>query len=165
MDITVNKDAKFSGCRAYRYALWRTWDISKPYALFIGLNPSTADEVEDDPTLRRCIDFSKSWGYGGVYMANLFAYCATQPEVMKKAVAPIGPENDAWITQLASTAGVVIAAWGNEGNFAGRSVQVRKMLPKMRCLKMNKTGEPAHPLYQPKSAMPISMSMPTRGRD
>jgi hypothetical protein len=113
MDITVNKGAKFSGCRAYRYALWRTWDISKPYALFIGLNPSTADEVEDDPTLRRCIDFSKSWGYGGVYMANLFAYCATQPEVMKKAVAPIGPENDAWITQLASTAGVVIAAWGN----------------------------------------------------
>ena len=85
--------------------------------------------------------------------------CRFTPEVMKMAIAPIGPENDAWIAQLASTAGVVIAAWGNEGGFAGRSVQIRRMLPKMQCLKMNKTGEPAHPLYQPKSALPISMSV------
>ena len=158
LDNNVNKDAKFSKCRSYRYALWRMWDESKPYALFIGLNPSTADETEDDPTLRRCIDFAKSWEYGGVCMVNLFAYCATRPEDMKKAVDPIGPENDSWINQLASNAGVVIAAWGNEGAFEGRPTQIREMLPNMQCLKMNKGGEPAHPLYQPKSAMPVSMS-------
>ena len=133
------------------------WDESKPYALFIGLNPSTADETNDDPTLRRCIDFAKSWNYGGVCIVNLFAYCATRPEDMKKAADPVGPENDNWINQLASNAGVVIAAWGNEGDFEGRPAQIREMLPNMKCLKMNKGGEPAHPLYQPKSAMPVSM--------
>ena len=92
-------------------------------------------------------------------MVNLFAYCATRPEDMKKAVDPIGPENDSWINQLASNAGVVIAAWGNEGAFEGRPTQIREMLPNMKCLKMNKGGEPAHPLYQPKSAMPVSIGI------
>ncbi len=78
----MKSDAELSKCRAYRYALWRTWDESKPFAMFVGLNPSTADELEDDPTIRRCINFSKLWGYGGLCMVNLFAYRATDPTAL-----------------------------------------------------------------------------------
>ena len=74
MEQKDNKGAYFSPCRKYRYALWRIWNQNKPYAMFIGLNPSIADEVYDDPTIKRCINYSKSWGYGGVYMTNLFSY-------------------------------------------------------------------------------------------
>ncbi|WP_368188730.1 DUF1643 domain-containing protein [Aeromonas sp. R7-3] len=85
------RHAVFSPCRTYRYALSRVWATDKPYALFIGLNPSTADETLDDPTIRRCIDFAKRRGYGGLVMANLFAYRATDPEVMKRAAEPRHP--------------------------------------------------------------------------
>lgn len=78
----MKSDAELSKCRTYRYALWRTWDESKPFAMFVGLNPSTADELEDDPTIRRCINFSKLWGYGGLCMVNLFAYRATDPTAL-----------------------------------------------------------------------------------
>jgi len=64
MECKLKTDAKLSSCRNYRFALWRTWDDSKPFAMIIGLNPSTADEVENDPTIIRCINFAKSWGYG-----------------------------------------------------------------------------------------------------
>lgn len=97
----MKKTAKLSDCRTYRYELWRTWDESKPYAMFIGLNPSTADETEDDPTIRRCINFAKTWGYGGLCMTNLFAYRATQPEDMKRASDPIGNKNDETLILLA----------------------------------------------------------------
>ena len=81
--------------RKYRYALWRIWDENKPYVLFIGLNPSTADETKDDPTVRRCIGFTQSWKkYGGVYLANLFAYRATNPRELEVVADPIGPGND-----------------------------------------------------------------------
>ncbi len=73
----MRTDAKLSDCRIYRYALWRIWDDAKPLVMFIGLNPSTADETEDDPTIRRCISFAQNWGYGGLYMANLFVFRAT----------------------------------------------------------------------------------------
>lgn len=144
----VKNTAKLSKCRRYRYALWRTWDQSKPYIMFICLNPSTADETTDDPTLTRCITYAKSWGYGGVCMANLFAFRATAPADMKAAKNPIGSQNDRWLEKLAHEAEIVVAAWGNDGVHSGRSRQVRALIPNMYCLKINKTGEPAHPLYQ-----------------
>ena len=79
----MKSGAIFSSCRKYRYALWRNWDETKPCVMIIGLNPSTADENENDPTITRCINFAKSWGYGGVCVTNLFAYCATVPSDMK----------------------------------------------------------------------------------
>ena len=79
MECNLKSGAIFSSCRKYRYALWRNWDESKPRPMIIGLNPSTADEKENDPTIVRCINFAKSWGYGGVYVANLFAFRATLP--------------------------------------------------------------------------------------
>jgi hypothetical protein len=155
----MKKDASFSSCRQYRYALWRTWDESKPYAMFIGLNPSTANETEDDPTIRRCIGFSKSWGFGGLCMVNLFAFRATEPRDMMSSNEPIGSENDLWIKQFSEDAGVIVAAWGNDGSFMGRSEKITTMLPGLKCLKTNKTGEPAHPLYQPGSAIPVDMGI------
>ncbi len=103
----MKTDAKFSNCLNYRFALWRTWDESKPFAMFIGLNPSKADEVEHNPTINRCINLAKSWGYGGACMANLFAYRATDPSEMKLQIDPVGAENDEWLVKLASGAGAV----------------------------------------------------------
>jgi len=153
----LKADAKLSDCRNYRFALWRTWDDSKPFAMIIGLNPSTADEVNDDPTLTRCINFAKSWGYGGVCMTNLFAYRATDPKDMKAQRDPIGVENDMWLTKLANDAGIVVAAWGNDGSYLNRSNMVVEMLPNLHYLKMNKSGEPAHPLYLKADLIPVLM--------
>ena len=86
----IYSNAKFSKDRAYRYALWRTWDDSLEKLLFIGLNPSTADEIKDDPTMRRCIRFSKDFGFGGFIMANIFAFRSTDPKKLKKIKNPIG---------------------------------------------------------------------------
>ena len=155
----MQTDANLSPCRRYRYALWRIWDESKPYALFIGLNPSTADETEDDPTIKRCVNYSKSWGFGGLCMVNLFAFRATKPRDMMASEDPVGSDNDIWIKQLASDAGVIVAAWGNDGAYMGRSKKVKGMIPNLKCLKTNKSGEPAHPLYQPGSSLPITMGI------
>ena len=125
--------------------------------MFIGLNPSTADESTDDPTLIRCMNFAKSWGYGGVCIANLFAYRATDPADMKAAENPIGSQNNKWLKMLAEDAGLIVAAWGNDGAYLGRSDQVKRRLKDMHCLKMNKSGEPAHPLYQRADVRPIKM--------
>ena len=99
--INMRAQAELSQCRQYRYALWRTWDKSKKIVMFIGLNPSTADEVDDDRTIKRCISYAKQWGYGGIIMANLFAYRTSSPNVMMDSHDPIGKENDAWLVKLA----------------------------------------------------------------
>jgi len=155
----LKNTAKLSECRKYRFALWRTWDDSKPYVMFVGLNPSTADETTDDPTLIRCINYAKSWGFGGVCMANIFAYRATEPNDMKAVTDPIGSENNDWLKKLSSDAGMVVAAWGNDGSYLGRSEQVKELLPNLHCLKLNKSGEPAHPLYQNSDIEPVPMSI------
>lgn len=155
----MKNTARLSRCRRYRYALWRTWDDTLPRVLFIGLNPSTADETSDDPTLVRCMNYAKAWGYGGVCTGNLFAFRATDPRDMKRAhrdgLDPLGPENDRWLEKLAAEAELAVAAWGNDGAWLDRSAQVRKLLPELHCLKLNRSGEPAHPLYQKADLLPI----------
>ena len=142
--------AEFSPCRQYRYRLWRVWG-TRPVCLFIMLNPSTAAETTNDPTVTRCIGFAKKWGYGGCVVANLFAYRATNPKEMKSAKDPIGPENDKYILQCAADAGIVMYAWGLDGKHMGRSHYVRGMLHeagiKAYCLSVTAEGEPGHPLY------------------
>ena len=91
---TIKKSAVFSTCRKYRYSLTRSWNLTENYVLFIGLNPSIADETIDDPTLTRCINFAKDWGYSGLIMVNLFAYMSTYPIELKKTKLPIGKENN-----------------------------------------------------------------------
>lgn len=155
----MHRKAVFSSCKRYRYALWRIWDVSKPLALIIGLNPSIADAHADDPTVTRCIGFAKSWGYGGICMANLFAFRATDPKQMKLQKDPIGKANNKWLTNLASQSDIVIAAWGNDGGFKDRAKYVTNKLPKLHCIKLNKSGHPAHPLYLKRDLLPSPINI------
>lgn len=159
MDLFNMNTAEFSDCRKYRYSLWRWWDKSKPYVLFIGLNPSTADETNDDKTITRCINFAKDWGYGGLCMANLFAFRATKPKDMKKADDPIGLFNDLFLATLARNAGIVIIAWGTNGNHLCRDNAVKMMLLRnqilVNCLGKNADVSPKHPLYLRKDTKPV----------
>ena len=149
----MQRTAHMSPCRCYRYALWRRWG-NGPHAMFICLNPSTADETADDPTVRRCIGFAQTWGYGALCVANLFAYRATQPADMLAQNDPVGPDNDAYLQRLAAEAGVVVAAWGTHGTHGGRHRAVRNMLPSLHYLRLTKDGHPGHPLYLPASLKP-----------
>ncbi|MBL8224715.1 MAG: DUF1643 domain-containing protein [Chromatiales bacterium] len=146
--------AEFSPCRLYRYALWRIWDPAAGTVNFIGLNPSTADEQIDDPTIRRCIGFARDWGYGGLVMTNLFAFRATEPAVMKAAEEPVGPDNDVRIAECARKAAVVIAAWGQHGSHRGRDRFVRGQIARLHYLRLTKGGHPGHPLYLPAGLLP-----------
>ena len=146
--LLVNKNATFSDCRKYRYGLSRTWNGKKKTILFIGLNPSTANEKIDDPTIRRCINYAQNWGYGSLLMVNLFAYRATIPSELKNVKNPIGNDNDLHIIELLKKADIAVAAWGNEGTLLNRDKEVKKILPNLMCLKINKSGQPSHPLYQ-----------------
>lgn len=161
----IYKSAVFSPCRTWRYVLNRRWDL-RPVAMFIGLNCSTADETQDDPTVRRCIGYAHAWGYGGLVMTNLFAFRATDPRVMKVASDPVGPSNDQHLRVAAisvvSEGGIVIAAWGNHGAYQGRSREVVELMgrivaPKIKlmCLRVTKAGQPQHPLYLPKDLGPV----------
>ena len=149
--------AFFSDCRKYRYALWRMWNEHMPIAMIIGLNPSTADQTRNDPTITRCINFSRSWGYGGVCVTNLFGFRATAPTELKAHHEPIGKENDAWIHEMAKRAEITVAAWGNHGKFLNRSLEILPSLDQLHCIKMNKSGEPGHPLYLKAELKPVPM--------
>ncbi len=148
-----SKTAIFSFDGKYRYVLWRWWS-RKPFAMFIGLNPSTADERHDDPTIRRCVGFASDWGYGGLCMTNLFAIRATDSQEIIKRFEPIGPENDKWLLRLSQSAGIIIAAWGTKGKYQQRNKIVCDMIKNMKCLGLTKVGHPRHPLYVPKNIEP-----------
>jgi len=147
----------FSPCRCYRYTLWRQWGATENYAMFIGLNPSTADEVQDDPTIRRCIDFSKQWGFDGLCMTNLFAFRATDPKEMKRCLKPVGDDNDRWLVECSKGAGVVVAAWGNHGRFLGRDEEVIQIVDRLQCFGLTGEGCPKHPLYLRKDSTLIPL--------
>ncbi len=112
--------------------------------MFIGLNPSYADAEKNDRTITRCIGYATSWGYGGLIMANLFAFRSTDPGELWKAEDPVGPENDNWLLRLSNTAEIVVAVWGNHGGLLGRDQAVRQLIPNMRCLKLTMQGQPHH---------------------
>lgn len=141
--------------RVYRYSLWRLWREDaclSGMAAFVGLNPSTADETKDDPTIRRCIGFAQSWGLAGLVMLNIFAIRATDPQEMKQARYPIGELNDEAIKRVADSCGLVVCCWGNNGDHLGRGAAVRGLLWR-QCgcavwhLGLTKKGHPRHPLY------------------
>jgi len=140
----LKKDAILSASRKYRYALWRIWDESKDKAMFIGLNPSTADEKEDDRTIKRCISYAKQWGYGGIIVGNLFAFRTPSPKDMMASDDPVGSENDQWLRRLADDADMIVAIWGNSGYYLNRSEAVAAMFPNLHCLKVTGSGQPHH---------------------
>lgn len=160
---TEHRSAAFSPCRKYRYALHVIWDSSLLICNFIGLNPSTADEFKDDPTIRRCKGYCRSWGYGGLIMTNLFAFRATDPKAMMQAEDPVGPENDGYLATIAVASFLRIAAWGNLGSFKGRGAHMATVLPELMCLGVSKEGYPKHPLYLRADLKPIPFLMPQEG--
>lgn len=136
--------------RKYRYKLWRTWDAAKPAVAFIMLNPSTADETADDPTIRRCIGYARKWGYGTLLVGNLFGVRTPDPAKIGDYFDPVGPENDEYLTEIASDAEKVVAAWGTNGSFFDRDKEVIDLLDaELHALDTTKDGHPCHPLYQP----------------
>lgn len=154
----MNKGALFSSDRIYRYALWRIWEPRQGFCMFICLNPSSADETVDDPTIRRCMRYATAWGYGGIYITNLFAFRTKDPRIMKRAIDPVGPQNDFHLVSTAKEATLVIAAWGTAGSHLNRDADVCKIVWPMECLRVTKAGHPAHPLYLPKGLTPIPFS-------
>jgi hypothetical protein len=152
----MEKSAIFSEDRKYRYVLQRTWGKNKDnYCMFICLNPSVADEFIDDNTVRRCINYSKNWGFDSLTMANIFAWRETKSELMLLEKEPIGYENDKYLLEYAKNASIVIAAWGNRGKHLNRGEYVKNMIPNLYCLKISKGGNPWHPLYLRKYLKPI----------
>ena len=140
----------------YRYSLTRVWDAVLPVVTFVLLNPSTADAVQLDPTMRRCVGFAKREGYGGMVIVNLYAFRATDPKVMLAASDPVGPEND---RVLAAVTGTVIAGWGANAKPA-RVAQAARLLPPLHALAVTKAGHPQHPLYVPSHAALIEWTPP-----
>jgi hypothetical protein len=141
--------AVFSPCRQWRYQLSRIWRADLEPVIWVMLNPSTADETKDDPTIRRVIGFSMNWGYGGAIIYNLFAWRSPHPTFLRKTPDPVGPENDQHLVAIAENR-LVICAWGNDGQLYGRSRAVLPLLAhcRLECLGTSKhTGEPKHPLY------------------
>jgi hypothetical protein len=140
---------------AYRYLLWRTWDVSLPSALWILLNPSMADERIDDRTLRRCKAFTASWRFGGLEIVNLFALRTPYPRDLYQATDPVGEENDRHIIAAARRATYIILAWGAHGTYRERDQAVLALLKThtaltFYCLGITQSGSPRHPLYRTK---------------
>jgi hypothetical protein len=143
--------AVFSEDMRYRYELVRHWDLSKPRVAFILLNPSTADEEVNDPTIRRCIGFTKAWGFGGVTIVNIFALRSTDPNALYKDPDPVGPVNDYYMEQTGHIR--IVVAWGNHGLYRGRGDVVLHMLRMPAfAFGLTRAGQPNHPLYLPRSA-------------
>ncbi|MGH8585874.1 MAG: DUF1643 domain-containing protein [Gammaproteobacteria bacterium] len=149
--------AIFSNSLKHRYVLWRVWGGTSRLALFVGLNPSTADESRDDPTIRRCLGFARHLGYSGMLVANLFAYRATDPEDLFRVEDPIGADNDVWLDLAGSCACDTIACWGNHGKQHQRGASVVPTLKDPKCFCLTKAGEPSHPLYLPSTATPTRL--------
>ena len=144
----MERYAEFDENKKYRYVLKRKWGTNDDnFVNFVLLNPSKADENEDDPTVNRCIKFAKSWGYDGIWVTNLFAYRATKPKNMKKADDPVGEKNDSYILEYAEKSKKIVVAWGNDGDFGNRGNQVIKNLFQfipLYCFLINKIGNPKH---------------------
>jgi len=142
--------AVFDGTRTYRYRLGRIWDETRPVMTFIGLNPSIADAMVDDPTIRRCRGFAMREDCGGLVMVNLFAYRSTDPARLRRAPDPVGPANANYLLLMVASAGPAVAAWGAGGSLLGRDQEVLELLNGMKqlqCLGTTKDGHPRHPLY------------------
>jgi hypothetical protein len=156
--------ATFSPSRVYRYALWREWDASKPTVVFCGLNPSTADETVDDPTVRRELGFARDWGFGRYVKVNAYGLRSTDPKGLWRVTDPRGPDNFLAIkvhcfeAMTKRTGGLFVAAWGN--NIQERDAfELRRLLRfegvKVHALKITKQGNPSHPLYLPRTCVPF----------
>lgn len=159
-DLTVQSSAMISDCGLYRYRLERRWS-SAALLPFVMLNPSTADANLDDPTIRRCMGFARREGFGGIVVGNLYAFRATSPDDLWKAVDPYGPLNDDALYRIARESRFyrvpVICGWGVNGGKNNRPIVLMQQAgAALRCLGRTKDGHPRHPLYV-KAAQPMEV--------
>ena len=164
-NILIN--AELSICKKYRYSLTRIWDEDKPNVMFVMLNPSTADEKNDDPTIRRCINFAKDFGAGGIYVVNLFPLRATNPNELLINDSIISEENKNYIKKYSELSSIIICAWGNNkiikriNKKFNTNVynQLKLINSELYCLELSKDNTPKHPLYLPKNLKPIKFNL------
>lgn len=151
----IGGDAIFSECGQYRYSLFRTWAMGLPAITWVMLNPSRADQRDNDPTIERVCRRSRTMGFGAVNIVNLFAFRSPYPWVLKELDDPVGPANDTAIMVAARTAAKVVVAWGTDGALKERGAAVLLKLEAanidLYCLGTTKDGFPRHPLYIPYS--------------
>ena len=152
----IESTAKISEDKRYRYKLTRVWDKSKKRICFVGLNPSKADETENDPTVWKLVRYADSWGYGGMTVVNLFAIRTPRRRQMMREEEPIGPKNDAVLEHVAVSKEYdkVIAVWGDDGRYKNRNSEVKKLFSELWVLKVSKSGEPRHPRFLPGDLTP-----------
>ncbi|WP_296763304.1 DUF1643 domain-containing protein [Sediminimonas sp.] len=150
--------AVYSDCERYRYLLTRVWNAGGRKALFVMLNPSTATEVQNDPTVERCERRARTLGFGAFRVCNIFAWRDTDPRAMRAAADPVGRDNDAAIVESCDWADRIIAAWGAHGAHLGRGPAVARLLHgtgyPVYHLGLTKDGHPRHPLYIAYSRQP-----------
>jgi hypothetical protein len=145
--------ADISPCGLYRYTLRRPSEVAYPErstALFVMLNPSTADATIDDPTIRRCRGFARAWGCNGLTVLNLYALRSPEPAALWRATDPVGPENDSYLHRVAREYGDVVCAWGSNARPDRVAAFLRIMAgasARLWCLGTTKNGSPRHPLY------------------
>jgi len=146
--------AVFSPCRTWRYSLAR--DAAKDgvgTVVFVGLNPSTADETQDDPTTRRCVGFARDWGFARMELVNVFAFRAARPAELRRALDPVGPANREAVRSAVTAADLVVCAWGNDG-LGSASDSLLELVAAPYCLGTTLRRAPRHPLYVRASTAP-----------
>lgn len=158
---TIRATATFSPCRRYRYALTRSWGDDPRAVVFCGLNPSTADETQDDPTIRREIAFAKAWGYGALIKVNAYAFRSTDPKGLWRVDDPVGPENLHEILSAATwfMTDLFVAAWGTNIRSEHQDYLMRQLSANgvtVHALRLTKHGYPSHPLYLPQTLRPFA---------
>ncbi|MDI9319557.1 MAG: DUF1643 domain-containing protein [Phycisphaerales bacterium] len=157
--MNIIRTAIFSDDKKYRYRLERIFDEDLYKVAFVGVNPSIADDIEDDKTITKCINYAKNWGYGGIVMVNLFGLISTDPSLLKIAENPIGTDNDKHLNEVfnsVGTIGKIVCCWGENGKLFNRDKEVLKMIDEPYCLKINADNSPAHPLYLASDLEPIN---------
>jgi len=171
--LAVSRDVKssvvFGGpSKRYRYQLKRTWDETKPHAMFIMMNPSTADVKVNDPSVAKCERLARAWGvYGGIFVANTFAYRHTYQKRLIEDVSYLtGPDNDRHIIEMAKKAAKVIFAYGKPKRKALRArgkelarLLIEKAHVEPHILGLCKDGTPKHPLYLKKDVKPVQWDL------
>jgi len=150
----MRRRASFSRCGQYRYSLSRSWDLSLPELMLVGLNPSRANGVTDDPTIRRCMGLAQFWGYGGFTIVNLFSWCTPYPAELRVQPDPIGPRTNQVILRTARKSEEIVLMWGNHGQHLERAERVLELLRPypLRCIGQTATGAPRHLLYARRDA-------------
>lgn len=150
--------AIFDVTLTYRYRLTRSWGDGAGAIAWVMLNPSTAEAGIDDPTIRRVVGFSRSWGFAACLVVNLFAFRSSDPKALVEVADPVGPHNDLVVERTISGADAVVAAWGNGGALLERGAVMRRLLGRNArqtfAIGMTAAGEPRHPLYVRRSAIP-----------